>query len=141
MNKKISDSYDGEVTHDRYGRTIPKHAHGTINIDHKTSSTRIIIDKFVELYEEIVNKDLLIRRVTVTACDVVDEESYKNILTYEQMSMFIDYDQLAKQRQQEEMEKLLQKTVLNIKEKYGKNALLKGMNFEPAGTPLKEMDR
>lgn len=132
----LSHFYDGEIKLDRYGRQVPKHAHGTINIDHKTSSTKIITDKFIKLYDEIINKDLFVRRVTLSASDVVNEDDYKNVLTYEQMNMFIDYEQLAKQRQKERKEKCLQKAVLNIKEKYGKNSILKGMNFEESGTTI-----
>ena len=128
--------YDGKIKLDRYGRKVPIHSHGTINIDHKTSSTKIIIDKFVELYEEIINKDLYVRRVTLTACDVVNEDDYKNNLMYEQMNLFIDYKELAKKRQKERAEKSLQKAVLNIKKKYGKNAIIKGMNFEKSGTTI-----
>ena len=130
----LSSFYDGDIKLDRYGRKVPKHAHGTINIDHKTSSTKIITNKFVELYDEIINRDLYVRRVTLTASDVVNEDDYKNLLVYEQMNMFIDYDKLAKQRKKEREEKSLQKAVLNIKSKYGKNAILKGMNFVEGGT-------
>ena len=132
----LSHFYDGEIKLDRYGRQVPKHAHGTINIDHKTSYTKIITDKFIKLYDEIINKDLFVRRLTLSASDVVNEDDYKNVLTYEQMNMFIDYEQLAKQRQKERKEKSLQKAVLNIKEKYGKNSILKGMNFEESGTTI-----
>ena len=132
----LSHFYDGEIKLDHYGREVPKHAHGTINIDHKTASTKIITDKFVELYDNIINKDLYVRRVTLTAYDVVNEDDYKNILTYEQMNMFIDYNELAKQRQKERAEKSLQKAVLNIKSRYGKNAILKGMNFVAGGTTI-----
>ena len=128
--------YQGEVKLDHYGREVPKHAHGTINIDHKTTSTKIITSKFIQLYDEIINKDLYVRRVTLTACDIVNEDDYRNILTYEQMNMFIDYELLAKQRQKEREEKALQKAVLNIKARYGKNAILKGMNFEKSGTTI-----
>lgn len=135
-NSNISNSYTGEIKLDRYGRKVPEHAHGTINIDHKTSSTKIITDKFMELFENIINKDLLTRRITVVAQDVVNEDDYKNILVYEQMDMFIDYNELAKQRQKERQEKSLQKAVLGIKSKYGKNAILKGMNFIEGGTAI-----
>lgn len=137
----LSYFYDGEIKLDRYGRKVPIHSHGTINIDHKTSSTKIIIDKYVELYEEIINKDLYVRRVTLTACDVVNEDDYKNNLMYEQMNLFIDYKELAKKRQKERAEKSLQKAVLNIKDKYGKNAILKGMNFEKSGTTIERNEQ
>ena len=131
-----SNFYTGEIKLDRYGRKVPEHGHGTINIDHKTSSTKIITNKFIELFETIINKDLLTRRITLTAQEVVNEDDYRNILAYEQMDIFIDYNALAKQRQKEQVEKSLQKTVLNIKSKYGKNAILKGMNFEIGGTTI-----
>ena len=132
----MSSFYDGEITLDHYGRSVPKHAHGTINIDHKTSSTKIITEKIVELYDSIINKDLLTRRITITAQDVVNEDDFKNILVFEQMNMFIDYNALEKMRKKEQSEKSLQKAVLNIKSKYGKNAILKGMNFEKGGKTI-----
>ena len=135
-NSNLSDFYTGKIKLDRYGRKVPEHAHGTINIDHKTSSTKIITNKYVELFENIINKDLLTRRITLTAQDIVNEDDYKNILAYEQMDMFIDYNTLAKQRQKERAEKSLQKAVLNIKSRYGKNAILKGMNFIEGGTTI-----
>ena len=135
-NSNIGNPYIGEIKLDRYGRKVPEHAHGTINIDHKTSSTKIITEKFMELFESIINKDLLTRRITVVAQDVVNEDDYKNILVYEQMDMFIDYNALAKQRKKERQEKSLQKAVLDIKSKYGKNAILKGMNFIEGGTTI-----
>ena len=88
----------------------------------------------VELYENIINKDLLVRRINITAVDVVNEDDYKNFQAYEQMNMFIDYGALEKQREKEKSEKELQKAVINIKCKYGKNAILKGMNYLDSGT-------
>ena len=135
-NTEISKTYYGDVTLDFYGRKVPKHAHGTINIDHKTSSTKIILQATLELFDEIINKNLLIRRIYITAEDVVNEEDYKNISSYEQMDLFIDYSEVEKQRKKEEAEKSLQKAVINIKSKYGKNAILKGMNFMDGGTTI-----
>lgn len=135
-NPEISQNYNGDITIDRYGRKVPKHAHGTINIDHKTASTKIITNAVMELYERIMNKELLTRRINITAADVVNEEDYKNIKEYEQMDMFIDYNELEKQRLKEKSEKSLQKAVINIKSKYGKNAILKGMNFIEGGTTI-----
>ena len=135
-NPEISQNYNGDITIDRYGRKVPKHAHGTINIDHKTASTKIITNAVMELYERIMNKELLTRRINITATDVVNEEDYKNIKEYEQMDMFVDYNELEKQRLKEKSEKSLQKAVINIKSKYGKNAILKGMNFIEGGTTI-----
>ena len=136
LYKSNNNVYTGEIKLDHYGREVPKHAHGTINIDHKTSSTKIITENFAKLYDEIINKELLTRRITLTAQDVVNEDDYKNILSYEQMDMFIDYEQLAKQRKKERDENNRQKAVLDIKSKFGKNAVLKGMNFISGGTTI-----
>ena len=132
--------YYGEVDYDPYGRKVPKHAHGTINLDHKTSSTKLILEGTVNLFDSIINKDLLVRKLCITACDVVNEDDYKNILTFEQMNIFIDYSQLEKQRKKEREEKSLQKAVIDIKDKFGKNSVLKGMNFVDGAT-MRERNR
>ncbi len=135
-NPEISKSYLGEVTLDHYGRKVPKSAHGTINIDHKTSSTKIITNSVMELYEKIINKKLLVRRINITAENVVNEDDYKNNKKFEQIDLFIDYNEIEKQQKKEKLEKELQKAVLDIKTKYGKNAVLKGMNFIEGGTTI-----
>ena len=136
LNPEINKSYLGEVTLDHYGRKVPKSAHGTINIDHKTSSTKIITDYVMNLYESIINKNLLVRRINITAEDVVNEDDYKNNKKFEQIDLFIDYNEIEKQQKKEKLEKELQKAVLDIKTKYGKNAVLKGMNFIEGGTTI-----
>lgn len=97
-NPEISKSYLGEVTLDHYGRKVPKSAHGTINIDHKTSSTKIITNSVMELYEKIINKKLLVRRINITAENVVNEDDYKNNKKFEQIDLFIDYNEIEKQQ-------------------------------------------
>ncbi len=131
-NKNIS--YKGEVTEDRYGRKVPKHAHGTINLEHKTSSTKLIMNSAVELFDRIIDKNLLTRRINITANNVVNEYEAENKNKFEQMNLFIDYNQ--KQKEMEFKEKNLQKSILDIKKKYGKNAVLKGMNFIEGGTMI-----
>ena len=132
----INTKYEGEFSFDYYGRKVPKHAHGTINIDHKTSSTKLIIENAVLLFDKIINKELFIRKIYIVAEDVVNEDDYKNILSFEQMNMFIDYKELEKKRKKEQLEKSLQKTVINIKSKYGKNSILKGINFLEGSTAI-----
>ena len=129
-------SYNGEVTTDRYGRKIPKHAHGTINLDHQTSSTKIIMDLTMRLYERIINKDLLVRRINITANNVINVLEAENKKTYEQIDLFIDYHQKEVEQQEEKKERNLQKAMINIKEKYGKNAIIKAMNLQEAGTTI-----
>lgn len=136
----IKEKYHGEVTVDHYGRMVPKHAHGTINIDHKTSSSKTIVEKTVELFDRIINKDLLIRRINITANNVVNELLVKEDDTFEQYDLFTDYklkeEMKKKQKEDEEKEHSLQNTILNIKNRFGKNAVLKGMNFEEGGTTI-----
>ena len=130
--------YKGAVTTDRYGRKVPKHAHGTINLKRQTSSTQILMDAVMELYDRIVDKDLLIRRINITANKLVDEHTVTNDDAYEQLDFFTDYEAVKKQRVKEEAnlerERHMQEAMLNIKKKYGKNAILKGMNLQEGAT-------
>ena len=132
----ISKFYNGEITIDRYGRKIPKHAHGTINLDHKTSSTKIIMEAAMNLYERIINDKLLVRRINITANNVINEADVKEEQNYEQIDLFVDYEEVNKKREKEKAEKEIQKAMLNIKKKYGKNAILKGMNLQEGGTTI-----
>ena len=134
-NPQISKSYNGEITVDRYGRQIPKHAHGTINIDHQTSSTKVIMEAVMELYEKIINKSLLVRRLNITANNVVNSSEVKEE-KYEQINLFTDYTDINKKREKEKAEKEIQKAIINIKNKYGKNAIIKGMNLQKEGTTI-----
>lgn len=131
---KISQSYRGEVTIDHYGRRIPKHAHGTANLSNLTSSTKLIMEAVSDLYERIVDKNLLIRRINVTANHVTEESMAVKKDTFEQLDLFTDYGAVQKQREDEkaalERERQMQRAMLDIKKKYGKNAVLKGMNLE-----------
>ncbi len=131
--------YRGEIVRDRYGRQIPKHAHGTSNLGRYTASAKLIMQGAAELFDRIVNKNLLIRRLNLTANHVIGEASApKANEAFEQLSFFIDYTAAAeKQKQQDaalEREKKVQETMLSIKKKYGKNAILKGMNMEQGTT-------
>lgn len=131
---EISKYYNGEITTDRYGRKTPKNAHGTINIDHNTSSTKIIIENVINLYERIINKRLLVRRINITVNNLINESQIKN--EYEQTDLFTNYEEVKIKRKKEEDEKKIQKAMLNIKDKYGKNAILKGMNLQEEGTTI-----
>lgn len=129
--------YKGEITIDRYGRKIPKHAHGTQNLKMQTSSEKLIRTATLELFDRIVDKDLLVRRLYITAGKVVDESEKKEPVP-EQMDLFTDYAAEEKKRAEEkerlEKERKRQQAVLDIKNKYGKNAILKGMNLEEGAT-------
>ena len=137
-DKNRSKSYKGTVTTNYYGKKVPKPAHGTTNLPKQTSSTTLITNAVMELYDKIVNKKLLIRRINIVANKLVDEHSVKNADKYEQLDLFTDYEILKKQREKEnaesEREKRMQNTILDIKKKFGKNAILKGMNLQEGAT-------
>jgi DNA polymerase V len=136
---------DTELTHDRYGRQIPKHAHGTINLKSKTSSTKVIIDAAMELYDRIIDDRLLVRRVNVVANKLAEETEVEDEITYEQLDLFTDYSALEEKKEKErkelEKEKNLQHAVLDIKKKFGKNAIVKGMNLEEGAMTIKRNEQ
>lgn len=126
---KIRQNYKGEITFDQYGRMIPKHSHGTINLEHKTSSSKILMQKTIELYERIINKNLLVKRINITASNIVDEKE----INYEQLNIFtINNFNYENAKRNEELK--LQKVMLELKNKYGKNIILKAMNLEEGAT-------
>ena len=139
-NQEIRGIYSGEIVKDRYGREIPKHAHGTINLEKKTSSTKFIMEAIEELYDRIINKNLLVRRITVVANNVINESEIRNKNEQEQMSLFIDYKKQEEEKNKElkkrRDENNLQHAIIDIKKKFGKNAIIKGMNLEKDGTTI-----
>ena len=139
INPTIRRLYDGEITIDSYGREVPKHSHGTINLDYNTSSTKVLSKKCIELFDRIVNKNLLIRKINITACNVKNENKAKNEVVFEQLNLFCstnDSEQNIEEKKKQEEENKLQHTLINIKNKYGKNSILKGMNLEEGATTI-----
>lgn len=139
---EINRKYKGEITVDHYGRRVPKHAHGTANLDRQTSSAKLILDVVMELYDHITDKNLLVRRIHVTANHLIDEAAAQSRerTSYVQLDLFTDYEALEKQNQETETalkkERALQEAILSVKKKYGKNAILKGMNLEEGATTI-----
>ena len=131
--------YDGEITSDYYGRRVPKGAHGNITLDEPTSSTRQLTDAALTLFDRIINKSLLVRRINISLGKVIDE-SAKNVTRGRQMDVFslLDGKSDEEEREAEKLkrERKLQDAVLNIKKKHGKNAIVKGMNLEEGATGL-----
>lgn len=128
-NAQIRATYQGPVTTDHYGRRIPQHASGTANLSRYSASSREIIQAVMDLYDRIVNPQLLIRRINLSANHVMRE----NLIPagqMEQMDLFTD----AEAEQNRQKEKRRQLAVLQIRKKYGKNAILKGMNLEEGAT-------
>ena len=129
--------YPGTIGVDFYGRICPKHAHGTGSLDHWTSSTKAIMETMMDLYDRIVDPDLLIRRLNVVAENLIPEKDIPAEKPV-QLDLFTDYAALQRQEEErkaaEAKEKKLQKATLIMQERFGKNAVLKGMNLEEKGT-------
>ena len=139
-NPDIFNKYFGEITLDSYGRKIPKHSHGTVNLEHYTSSSSIIMESFVNLFDKISNPILLIRKLNLTVSKLICEDKVQTNKKVEQINLFTDYKKKeieeAKQKDDENKEKEIQKVILQIKNKYGKNAILKGMNLTEGATAI-----
>lgn len=137
-------NYKGEVIKDHYGREIPKHAHGTVNLSEYTSSSKQIIAAGMDLYDSIVDRNLLVRRVTITLCHVISEAELKRRKKPEQLDLFMDVEEAEKERREKEQtlqkEQQLQRAIIHIHKKYGKNSLLKGMNLLEGAT-MKERNQ
>ncbi len=136
----IAEKYTGEIVTDRYGRQIPKHAHGTQNLKKKTSSTSEILRAVTELYDRIIDPALLVRRINVVANKVTPEDESKSSAVATQMSFFDVFDEADEKVQEEkrarEKEKKVQRALIDIKKKHGKNAIVKGMNLEEGATAI-----
>ena len=136
--RSLTGDYDGPVEKDWYGRKVPKPAHGSENIGRQTSSTKLILAAMLRLYDRVVEKDLLVRRMYVVANHVVPAEEIRREPSYEQMDLFTDYEETERQRRREEesleKEKRLQEAMLDIKQRFGKNAILHGTSYREEAT-------
>lgn len=137
--ESLNTSYKGEVSTDFYGRKIPKHAHGTQNLGCQTASSKVITNAVMELFDRVVNRDLLVRRINLVANHTVKESDVSKPV-YEQLDLFTDYETVQAERKKEEKdrasERAIQNTILDIKKRYGKNAIIKGMNLEEGATAV-----
>lgn len=137
-NPEIAKNYKGDIKTDHYGRSVPKHARGTVNLKEMTSSTKLIMQGVMDLFDKRVHPSLLVRRINISANHITDKKLVKKAMSYEQLNLFTDYE-AEKVREKEESihlekEKKLQHTMLNIKKKFGKNAILKGTNLQEGAT-------
>ena len=137
---KIRRYYHGEITMDHYGRFVPKHSHGTVRLEKKTSSTRIIMSSIMKLFDEIIKDKLLVRRINISVNNLVNEEYESKQVVHKQFDLFSNSNEIEEQKQKEKIdridEKKLQEAMLNIKKKYGKNSILKAMNLESGATTI-----
>lgn len=137
-NPDIKKNYKGPVTTDFFGRTVPKHAHGTARLEMPTASAKLIMQAVKFLFDELVDEHLLVRRINVTAGHVCSKYEVKPKDDFEQLDLFTDYAaretrQKAEEKALEKEEKM-QRAILDIKKKFGKNAILRGMNLEEGAT-------
>lgn len=134
----LDDDYTGEVKADWYGRMTPKGAHGTAHLKRRTSSSRMIIDAVLKLYERITDPSLAIRRINITACNVLPEDTVSGMVEFSQISLFGNHEREEKKNEklEEDLKKehSVQKAILTIQKKYGKNAILKGVSLEEGAT-------
>ena len=130
--------YQGEITTDRYGRKVPKHAHGTIHLGRMTSASSILIGSVLSLYDRIMNPELLVRRINITAEHVILEQEAETTSRYEQLNLFQNFEAAQQQHMEQEVqlqkERRIQEAMLDVKKKYGKNAMMRGMNLLDGAT-------
>jgi DNA polymerase V len=137
-NEDIRERYHGGIAMDHYGRCVPKPTHGSVNLPCATSSAKIMSDAMLALYDSVVNPILLVRRLSITTNHVVREESVVREETTMQLELFTDYEQQKAQREKAAAElareRRMQEAVLSIKKKFGKNSVLKGINYAEGAT-------
>ena len=127
-------NYQGEMSLDPYGRTVPKPAHGSRKLKEHTSSTEIIVNVAMDIFERVVHKDLLIRRLNISFSNVQKEDVVAE--KYEQLELFTDYEKEEENREKQQKERKMQEAMLQIQSKFGKNAILKGTNLEEGATTI-----
>ncbi|MBO5369072.1 MAG: DNA methylase [Clostridia bacterium] len=137
---RISSHYNGEVTTDRYGRNVPKQAHGSINMGSFTSSTEVIVNKTMELFDRITDKMLLVRRMNIAANHIRSEKLIEPELEYIQLDFFTDYEKMKEERHKKDIrlkkERKIQEAMIELKNRFGKNAILKGTNLKEGATAM-----
>lgn len=132
--------YNGVVHKDHYGRPVPKHAHGTGNLESWTSSTSAIAECMIQLYDRIIDPDLMVRRINICACNLIYENNIPDDDAPVQLELFVDYEEVERQKAEkkhkEERERALQRATLQLQGRFGKNAVLRGMNLMEGGTTI-----
>ena len=132
--------YNGVVHKDHYGRPVPKHAHGTGNLESWTSSTSAIAECMMQLYDRIIDPDLMVRRINICACNLIYENNIPDDDAPVQLELFVDYEEVERQKtekkRKEERERALQRATLQLQGRFGKNAVLRGMNLMEGGTTI-----
>lgn len=133
---EIASKYHGKVVLDHYGRPVPKHAHGTANLGSHSSSSKEIINAVISLYDRIVNRDLLIRRLNISTNHIIAESNGQEATDNgpAQLDLFTDYDAILKEKENKKKERRIQEALIKIKKRFGKNAILKGTSYAEGAT-------
>ena len=139
-NPSIKRHYHGEIVLDHYGRYAPKPAHGSVRLLKRTSSTKIIMDNILKLYDSIINEKLLVRKVGICFSNLLNENIAKNEVVYKQFDLFSNTSEIDRNEIEEKLnetkEHKLQKTIIDIQYKYGRNSIVKAMNLEEGATTI-----
>ena len=132
--ENIKNGYNGEITVDGYGRKIPKHAHGTSNINRLTSSSKLVVNAAMDVFYRIADRSLSVRKVNICANHITDENKTEpdNV----QLDLFTDYSKIKAEEDALKKERSLQDAMLRIQKRYGKNAILKGTNLQDCATTV-----
>ena len=134
--ENIKNNYKGEITSDPYGRKIPKPAHGTCSLEQKTSSTKLALAGILGLYDEIVNPDLLIRRINISAINLISEAEVKHAEEFVQLDFFSNSEEVKKEQEKMQKERKIQEATIKLQKRFGKNAILKGFNLKEGATTI-----
>lgn len=134
--ESLNNGYTGAIETDRYGRKVPKTAHSSENVGRYTSSTKLICETAMKLFDRIVDKNLLVRRMYIVANHIIGEKAAEKDGEYVQLNFFTDAKKLEDEENKLKKEKDIQKAILKIKNKYGKNSIIKGMNLKDGATAL-----
>lgn len=136
--ENIENGYKGDIEKDRYGRLMPKESKGIVNLDRYTSSTKIITDNMLNLYDKIIKKNISVRRINIVFNNIIDSLKASNKKITKQLDLFSDGKELDKEEinleKELDKERKIQKTILSIRNKYGKNSILKGTNYVEGAT-------
>ena len=130
--------YYGEYALDMYGRKVPKSIHSSINLDGYTNSFELLKRASTLLFDKLCDSNLLVRRLFIVATHTIDESDY--VKKEKRLTLFDDPDEVknneTKEKKREEKERSVEKTILNLKKKFGKNAVIKGLDLDKDGTTI-----
>ncbi len=141
-NIKKCPQYVDSIVTDWYGRQLPKSVHGGVRFDKHVNSETMIMHAVLRIFDQITDPHLTIRRIYIGAEDVVDNQTAENEHTYRQMDLFSDTSYEEEQALEDAQKKdlKLQQTINTIRQKFGKNSVVKLMNLEEDARQMERND-